>query len=219
VKLKYYLRGLGIGIIVTTIILTISNAVRDDSISDEEVIARAAQLGMVMQEEEGGLFATSASGTEPEDENAQDELTPENAGDTNGNTEESTEDTGDTNENTEEPTEDTGDTAANDDGTPEDAGNTNENTGDAAVSSDNENTEMYTLVVVKGQVCRDVCEALAEAGIVEDSEALRKYLSQEKVADAISVGTYLVPMDATMQDIADILAAGSIEKQAQQNRN
>lgn len=52
VKLKYYLRGLGIGIIVTTLILMISFSRREVSISDEEVMARAAQLGMVMAETE-----------------------------------------------------------------------------------------------------------------------------------------------------------------------
>ena len=57
-KLKYYLRGLGIGIILTTLILTISFSGK--KVSDEEVIKRAEELGMVMKEEEslfpsGGL--------------------------------------------------------------------------------------------------------------------------------------------------------------------
>lgn len=51
-KLKYYLRGMGIGIIVTTIILAISFSRREVEISDEEIMARAAILGMVMQKED-----------------------------------------------------------------------------------------------------------------------------------------------------------------------
>ena len=51
-KLKYYLRGMGIGIIVTTIILTISFSQREVEISDAEIISRAVELGMVMQEED-----------------------------------------------------------------------------------------------------------------------------------------------------------------------
>lgn len=51
-KLKYYLRGMGIGIIVTTIILAVSFSHREVEISDEEVMARAAVLGMVMQKED-----------------------------------------------------------------------------------------------------------------------------------------------------------------------
>lgn len=47
-KLKYYLRGLGIGILITTIIFMIGFHVNEDKIfSDEAVIARAKKLGMV----------------------------------------------------------------------------------------------------------------------------------------------------------------------------
>ena len=45
-KLKYYLRGLGLGMIVTALILTIAGG-GDGSLSDEEIKRRAAKLGMV----------------------------------------------------------------------------------------------------------------------------------------------------------------------------
>ena len=48
-KLKYYLRGLGIGILITTIIFIIGIHVNQDQMfSDEEVIRRAKALGMVI---------------------------------------------------------------------------------------------------------------------------------------------------------------------------
>lgn len=51
-KLKYYLRGLGIGIIITTIIFAICIHVKGDAIlSDKEIEKRAKELGMVMSEE------------------------------------------------------------------------------------------------------------------------------------------------------------------------
>ena len=46
-KLKYYMRGIGIGVIVTTIILVITFAFSGNNISDEEIISRAKKLGMV----------------------------------------------------------------------------------------------------------------------------------------------------------------------------
>ena len=50
-KLKYYLRGLGIGVLLTTIILSIGN--RTVYPTDEEVINKAKDLGMdFVQEEE-----------------------------------------------------------------------------------------------------------------------------------------------------------------------
>ena len=40
-KFKYYLRGLGIGILISTIILSVSFAMKKNDLSDDEIIARA----------------------------------------------------------------------------------------------------------------------------------------------------------------------------------
>ena len=45
-KLKYYLRGIGIGMLVTALILSISY-LNHNKMSDEEVKKRAKELGMV----------------------------------------------------------------------------------------------------------------------------------------------------------------------------
>ena len=44
-KLKYYLRGLGIGIVVTAIIMSITN--KPEEMTDAEIKMRALELGMV----------------------------------------------------------------------------------------------------------------------------------------------------------------------------
>ena len=49
-KFKYYLRGLGIGILISTIILSVSFAMNKNDLSDDEIIARAKELGMVMED-------------------------------------------------------------------------------------------------------------------------------------------------------------------------
>ena len=46
-KLKYYLRGLGIGILVTAVIMGITQESRKQTLSDREIRERAAALGMV----------------------------------------------------------------------------------------------------------------------------------------------------------------------------
>lgn len=56
-KLKYYLRGLGIGIIITTIVLMIAYSGYKTELTDEEIIKRAEALGMVMEEDP--LFSNS----------------------------------------------------------------------------------------------------------------------------------------------------------------
>lgn len=52
-KLKYYMRGMGIGIILVTLIFTISGT--KEKLTDQEVIKRAEALGMVMEEDKTDL--------------------------------------------------------------------------------------------------------------------------------------------------------------------
>lgn len=50
-KLKYYMRGLGIGILLTTLIFIIVN--QKEKLSDKEIVNRAKALGMVTKEDNG----------------------------------------------------------------------------------------------------------------------------------------------------------------------
>ena len=191
------MRGLGIGIIVTTIILTISFSQREVEISDAEVIARASELGMVMQDEveseqtevtetetqqididesqvDGTQIAMDVPVTEEmvtEDELATEELTTE-----------------------ELPADATGEDTAVADGT-----NTQEGS--------------FRLVIKKGDVCRTVCENLAANGIISDAETFRKYLFEIGYANNMSVGEYDIPYGLTYEEVAEILQAGPLDKQ------
>lgn len=46
-RLKYYLRGLGIGIIVTAVIMGVSADTKPAELTDAQIVARAKELGMV----------------------------------------------------------------------------------------------------------------------------------------------------------------------------
>ena len=46
-KLKYYLRGMGIGMIITAIVMGIALNGRKETLSDAEIMARARELGMI----------------------------------------------------------------------------------------------------------------------------------------------------------------------------
>lgn len=50
-KLKYYLRGLGIGIFISTIILSISFSAKNKTLTNVEIMNRAEELGMVKEED------------------------------------------------------------------------------------------------------------------------------------------------------------------------
>lgn len=62
-NLKYYLRGLGIGIIVTAVIMGIAAGRNKESLSDAEIKERAKELGMV---EQSGVLSELGGGTEAE---------------------------------------------------------------------------------------------------------------------------------------------------------
>lgn len=92
-----------------------------------------------------------------------------------------------------------------------------------SVVSDTENAENaeqtqqepFTLVVNRGDVCRTMCENLAANGVIDDSEGLRKYLSEVGYASFISAGTYQIPYHASYEEIINILKAGPMEQQQQ----
>lgn len=197
-KLKYYLRGLGIGVIVTTIILAISFGGKKDDIDnipEEEVIAKATMLGMVMPEE------TEELPTEQQD--AVDEIL-------NSNTEDITQEETVKDGNTEIPENpvDTADTDVAQDNAY--AAQADEDTGEDETSP--ETQVPYRLVVNRGDVCRTICENLAANGVIDDAEAFRKYLSEIGYASNISTGNYDIPYQLTYEEIANVLKNGPIEE-------
>lgn len=203
-KLKYYLRGLGIGIIVTTVILAVSFSKKEIKMSDEEIMARAAQLGMVMQETE-----TTEQGDTEQDPDGTD---------TGAKTEVVTEQTA--SELLEERTAGRKrprrirETAAEDVAAEaqEDSANTDEETQAQQEAAGAEDPSgVYRLVIQKGDVCRIVCEKLAENGVISDAETFRQYLSQIGYASNMRVGNYDIPYGLSNEEIAKILQAGRLK--------
>ena len=181
-KLKYYLRGLGIGIIITTIVLMIAYSGRNTELTDEEIVARAKNLGMVMKEDP--LFSNSelhkdsetvTSETLTEQETVMEtESEVEIEVDTEIEIETELEDT----VNTETETEPTGD--------------------------------VYRLIIPSGSYPRLICNELQDNGVIEDAAALRKYLADMGFATSIHVGEYEIPYGATNDEVYRILKAGPL---------
>lgn len=72
-ELKYYLRGLGLGIIVTAIIMSVLTS-KNQTMTDAQIIARAKQLGMI---EDRVLSESAAQKENASGENASGEDVPE----------------------------------------------------------------------------------------------------------------------------------------------
>lgn len=50
-KLKYYLRGLGVGIVVTVLLSSIAHSMMDKDMTTEQIIQKAIDLGMVKKDD------------------------------------------------------------------------------------------------------------------------------------------------------------------------
>ena len=195
-KLKYYLRGLGIGIIVTTIILTVNFSKDSKKMSDSEILERASELGMVMAEQdtqseaeaemnaEELLASVTSENTEQQMTEPETEMVPETevVPETEAVPETESEPQAESTEAQEETTQET-------------------------------QTETYRLTIKKGDVCRTVCENLAANRVVDDAEAFRKYLFEIGYASSISTGEYDVPYGLSMEEVAKVLQAGPITQE------
>ena len=95
----------------------------------------------------------------------------------------------------------------------EDSANTDEETQAQQEAAGAEDPSgVYRLVIQKGDVCRIVCEKLAENGVISDAEAFRQYLSQIGYASNMRVGNYDIPYGLSNEEIAKILQAGPLEE-------
>lgn len=192
-KLKYYLRGLGIGILITTIIFIIGIHVNQDQMfSDEEVIRRAKALGMVMDETDGKTI------NELNKDKKQDSETKDQK---DSQKEDSKESKNDNKDNQEQ---------AKDDQTKHDqtkADAQSEKTQDSNTAT----TPKQTVEQVRDQYpSRDeysdtISQKLLDAGLIDDKAAFSKYINDTNVDNLIQPGTFTVPKGASYEEVAKIL--------------
>lgn len=227
-NLKYYLRGLGIGVFVTAVIMGIASG--KEQMTDEEVRLRARELGMV----ESTLLSDMANLTRPE----QQEDIQDNTG-TSGQPEETKPDAsseGTKPEETlpketepEEPSdrtepeetlpeetkpEDTSSAGIKPEETKPDVlpadGTEPENPpqqgGEPSEGENNGgNQETVTITINSGQSSVGVSKLLEDAGLVESAAEYDKYLCANGYDKKIRAGTYEIPAGADAELIARII--------------
>ncbi len=218
-KLKYYLRGLGIGILVTTVILSLAGIGRKN-MTDEEVIKRAKELGMVestlLSDLADQAKADEVKPTEPEtsqqpEETLPPETTPEQeitpASETAPGQENDTEqETTPGQENdTEQET-----MPGQDNNTQRDKTSEPETTPETPVSPEDGNSdtpagETFTLIIGRGESSTTVSKNLQKAGIVADATAFDKFLCNNGYDKKIITGTYEIPYGTSEEEIAKII--------------
>ncbi|MGN0131788.1 MAG: hypothetical protein ACI4AA_05055 [Lachnospiraceae bacterium] len=194
-KLKYYMRGLGIGIVVTALLMGVALSGRKEKMTDDEIRARAAELGMV--EEESGVLADDLGKEEPEEAEetgqAENVVSGNKSPETKIGTEAGT-----------EPEE-----TDKEDAEPEDTTGTESDRAEEAVSVETaekaDQTESYIIKVNSGDGSRSVANRLQEAGIIEDAAAFDVFLCQNGYDKRIAAGEHEIPVGATNEEIAEAL--------------
>ena len=191
-KLKYYLRGLGIGIIVTTLVLMVAFSGKKEKLSDQEIMQRAEQLGMVMADE-----GQTETGTE---ENTGTEAQPETEQDVQ-NTEAGTEENADENtENASEPETEPQTEAAAEPAAPEDT------TGNGVGEVKRETSGEVSFTVKSGESSDTVAFNLYKAGLVDDATAFNRYMISKGYDSRLRTGDFKIRSGASYDEILKVLA-------------
>lgn len=198
--LRYYLRGLGVGIIVTALIMGIAASGKKETLSDSEIKERARALGMT---EESTLLADAVPTTAslPEVVAAEEDAyeKEENAVVAALETEASAEPTA---EASVEPTAE-----ATPKPTPEETPVPTPEADTDTTSEEEEGSDrIITIQVNNGDGSYTVCRKLEEAGLVISASDFDMYLYENGYDKRINVGTFEIPEGADPQQIARILA-------------
>lgn len=177
-KLKYFMRGLGLGIVLTTLIITISNP--NQKLTDDQVKVRAEKLGMVMKDEQSSDLDKAL-------EDMDLSATPKPTGSvkpTNTPTPKPTV------KPTVKPTK-----------TPKSDSSASK---DSEKKQENSNKEV-TVTIKHGMSSSQVAKLLVSKGLIEDAQAFNHYLINLNKTGLIRVGKFTVLKDASYDDIIDII--------------
>lgn len=187
-KLKYYLRGLGIGIVVTAIILTIALERKPQALTDAEIKAKAAELGMVENKPGSDNQTTGAAVDKkepvPVEAAGQTEPTSKATEPTTKATEPKTEQTKASSEKTTAPT-----TKATE---PESSNN-------------HEGGTYITIDIAPSDFSNHAASKLQAAGLVENAADFDRYLIDHGYESRIASGRHEFKVGSTYQELAEEL--------------
>lgn len=188
-KFKYFLRGLGVGIIFAAIVfLTAYNGKPSKELSDAEIIERAKNLEMVEAEDPIKELLTTEKDKKKEEKKEKKDKTTEKK-----KTEATTEEVTTMATTTEEITT----TEATTEKVTTEA--TTETKTEAAEG------ENVTVTVARGDNSYTVSKKLFEAGLIKDAAEFDTYLVENGYANRIRIDTYSFKIGMDFHEIAEII--------------
>lgn len=205
-KLRYFIRGLGIGIVFTAIVMSLSlqasrsRIIRENSLTKEEIMEKAMGYGMIMD---------SSEDTNSVDETSQEEQT-QNEADTQKE-DKNLEETQDNKES--QDVEETKNDDVQDGDNEEDKDKNDKDSDDKNLDKEEESDkddsvisiDYISIKITSGMTATSVGTLLKEKNIIEDANEFKTYMSEQGYSSKIQTGEYLIPVNATYKKIADII--------------
>lgn len=215
-KLKYYLRGLGIGIIAATLVMASAGNMKKTVMSDDEVKERASELGMVDQDDV--LLSEAkrlAQGSESDDRASDGKQTVSAAGAV------STDAAVSSNQSVSDGKTASAASAAGEGKVSSGSTVKTDHTSSAdniadegtavsindAVSDNKAIPLIITINVSRGDSSTAVARKLLAAGIINDAKQFDSYLCLNGYDRKLVVGDHMIPKDASARDIAELLTS------------
>ena len=219
---KYYFRGLGLGIIVTAVIMGIAlSGSRQGQMTDEEIIARAKKLGMI---EDSSLLDASnsddeeneAEGTGEQEAAEQETVKPPVKLDVavaEPNPEEAPEEPEETDADSSAGAKPGADTESSANAKPA-SDNKPEADTNEMTKQDDDTTETASevtspvaksITIVSGDGSYTVAKKLADVGVVESAASFDTFLCQNGYDKRLRTGTFQIPANASGEQIARIV--------------
>lgn len=193
-KLRYFIRGLGIGIVFTAIVMSLSlqasrsRIIRENALTKEEIMEKAMGYGMIMSASDD---TTSVEQKDPSKEEQSQEKNQDVKKEQDAEDDQLKESNDDDQQNEKDEKDNKDKVEPNVDSTKDK---------DLIISID------YTPIkITSGMTATSVGKLLNEKGVIEDADEFRTYMSEQGYSSKILVGEYLIPLDATYKKIADII--------------
>lgn len=188
-KRKYYMRGLAVGIAVTTILFALFPSGSNNKMTDEQAIARAKELGYCFSENTVTKEALPKPTEVVSDETASDEK-----GKTQ-NTPAATTEPQPTKlpEATSLPQPTNLPTKPDLPKPPEEP------------EKPEQTEELLSITVEKGMGSQNVSQLLKKEGIIENADAFDRYLKENGLADKLQIGTFRIPKGTDFETIGNLL--------------
>lgn len=207
-KLNYYMRGLGIGIVVTALLMGIASSGKKEQMTDEEIRQRAMEMGMVDgnivladmpenhedeeeqkeegNEKEGALTSLSGNGSADNKDSAKDTQTGQQGQENDKEAENLKTENGDDSE-----------------GEPEEGGEGPEETlGDNQRENGETVNEIIVISINSGDGSRVVANKLLQAGLIEDAADFDEYLCRNGYDKRLKTGRHDISANAAYEEIA-----------------